>query len=130
AHSPAHSHMLAALGRVWQAGVDVDWNRFYQGQGRRRVSLPTYAFDHARCWVEPGTQLLSAADGRDGGERGKSLPDWLYQPVWHRSAPLAATELHGARVLVLAARHGATASILAQLKEAGADVRTAREGAR
>jgi len=128
--SPDQSHMLAALGRVWQAGVDVDWNRFYEGQGRRRVSLPTYAFDHARCWVEPGTQLLSAADGRDGGERGKSLPDWLYQPVWHRSAPLAATELHGARVLVLAARHGATASILAQLKEAGADVRTAREGAR
>ncbi|RKH57423.1 type I polyketide synthase, partial [Corallococcus llansteffanensis] len=36
---------LTALGEAWAAGVDVDWERFRDGERRRRVDLPTYSFD-------------------------------------------------------------------------------------
>ena len=68
--------MLAALGRLWQGNVNPDWSAFYQGQNRRRVSLPTYAFDHARYWVEPGK-----LHANDEAER-KPVEDWFHIPVW------------------------------------------------
>jgi acyl transferase domain-containing protein len=44
--------LLTTLGRLWLAGVDVDWSRFYHGQTRRRVPLPTYSFDRQRHWID------------------------------------------------------------------------------
>ena len=49
---PSDAACLASLGRLWLAGVPIDWNRFSSGQGRRRVSLPTYPFERTRHWVE------------------------------------------------------------------------------
>ncbi|MDB6016434.1 MAG: Amino acid adenylation domain protein, partial [Pedosphaera sp.] len=47
------SSLLNALGRVWLAGGNVDWNGFYQGERRQRVALPTYPFERKRYWIEP-----------------------------------------------------------------------------
>ncbi len=44
--------LLGALGRLWVAGVRIDWQGFYAGQGRRRVPLPTYPFERRRHWIE------------------------------------------------------------------------------
>ncbi|WP_248001495.1 type I polyketide synthase [Streptomyces sp. RPA4-5] len=44
---------LRALGRLWAAGVEVDW-RAVLPEGRR-VPLPTYAFQRSRFWLEPAT---------------------------------------------------------------------------
>ncbi len=46
--------LLSALGRLWTAGVTVDWDGFYAGERRRRIPLPTYPFQRRRFWVEPG----------------------------------------------------------------------------
>lgn len=54
--------LLQALGRLWQAGVEVDWAAFYAGQRRRRVSLPTYPFNRQYYWIE-APQVSSSADG-------------------------------------------------------------------
>ncbi len=45
--------ILRSLGRLWLAGVDVDWTGFYEGEKRRRVVLPTYPFERRRYWVDP-----------------------------------------------------------------------------
>jgi amino acid adenylation domain-containing protein len=45
--------MLSALGKLWMAGVQVDWSGFYQQEKRRRIALPTYPFERKRHWVEP-----------------------------------------------------------------------------
>ncbi|MEA2604527.1 MAG: hypothetical protein QOF89_5519 [Acidobacteriota bacterium] len=50
-----------ALGRLWLAGVRVDWPGFYVRQRRRRVLLPTYPFERQRYWLEPA---LRPAAGR------------------------------------------------------------------
>jgi amino acid adenylation domain-containing protein len=45
--------VLNALGRLWLAGVKVDWSGFYAHERRRRVLLPTYPFERKRCWIDP-----------------------------------------------------------------------------
>jgi acyl transferase domain-containing protein len=44
--------MRAALGRLWLAGVTVDWAASQAQPPRRRVALPTYPFERVRCWLE------------------------------------------------------------------------------
>nr|WP_169515224.1 type I polyketide synthase [Amycolatopsis benzoatilytica] len=46
------SSMLSALSRLHVAGVPVDWAGVYAGTAARRISLPTYAFQHERFWPE------------------------------------------------------------------------------
>jgi acyl transferase domain-containing protein/glutamate-1-semialdehyde aminotransferase len=44
--------LLGAAGRLFLAGVSVDWPAVHAGLGRR-LSLPTYAFERKRFWVDP-----------------------------------------------------------------------------
>jgi amino acid adenylation domain-containing protein len=52
--------LLGALGRLWAAGVKVDWQDFYAGQGRRRVPLPTYPFERRRHWIDATAAPVAA----------------------------------------------------------------------
>ncbi len=53
--APGNEQMfiLAALGKLWLAGIKPDWNGFYANERRRRIPLPTYPFERKRYWVEP-----------------------------------------------------------------------------
>ncbi len=44
--------MLDALGRLWTAGVQPDWNALLEPVQRQRVSLPTYPFERKSYWIE------------------------------------------------------------------------------
>src|SRR5262249_37868769 len=48
----AAADLLEALGALWRAGVDVDWEAVHEGRRPRRVSLPTYPFERARHWID------------------------------------------------------------------------------
>jgi len=45
---------LLALGGLWMQGCDLDINRLHGDRRRRRVPLPTYAFQRKRFWIDPG----------------------------------------------------------------------------
>lgn len=126
--TPDMTQMLGTLGRLWQANVAVDWATFYRDQGRQRVSLPTYAFDHARHWVEPGTGFNRGAGGRDDTERADEISHWLYQPVWQRAAKTVPNDLNGRRVLVLQGHNRFAAEIVAALRAVGTDLRIVSGG--
>jgi amino acid adenylation domain-containing protein len=49
---PDDAVLLQALGRLWLAGAEVDWDGFHAGERRRRVPLPTYPFQRKRFWIE------------------------------------------------------------------------------
>ncbi|HYS41253.1 MAG TPA: acyltransferase domain-containing protein, partial [Pseudonocardiaceae bacterium] len=51
--------LAAALGRLWLAGVDVDWPAVDGNAPRRRVLLPGYAFQHRRYWVDAGEPVAT-----------------------------------------------------------------------
>ena len=61
-HTSATEHLLLAIGRLWQAGVNVDWKAQFQKQQRRRLHLPGYPFERLRYWLEPDPEPSPAAE--------------------------------------------------------------------
>jgi acyl transferase domain-containing protein len=82
-----HEFLLGTLGRLWVAGVEIDWERFHRPARRRRVGLPTYPFERRRYWVEAVT--ASRADGAAAAAAAEPEVPALY--AWsRRGAPYAA----------------------------------------
>jgi len=78
-----------ALGQLWCLGAPVDWTRAQQGQGRRRVPLPTYCFEPSRFPAEVDALAAANALVPNVNHMGKasSLKDWVYYPSWKRALP-------------------------------------------
>ncbi|HET6975218.1 MAG TPA: MupA/Atu3671 family FMN-dependent luciferase-like monooxygenase [Pyrinomonadaceae bacterium] len=51
--------LLKTVGRLWAAGVKIDWSGFYAGQQRRRVPLPPYPFERRRYWIDPPSDSVN-----------------------------------------------------------------------
>ncbi|MFD8396072.1 type I polyketide synthase [Streptomyces sp. NPDC059680] len=49
--------LLAAAGRLWQAGVPVDWRAVTRGTRRHRVPLPTYPFQRRHVAIRPSAPV-------------------------------------------------------------------------
>ncbi len=78
-----------SCGRLWLHGVDVDWNRLDRGRRPHRVSLPTYPFEKKRHWLAPQQVTHGAAMKGDGVPRRlANSGEWLWTPIWQRTAPL------------------------------------------
>ena len=57
--------LLASVGKCWQDGVDVDWDKLAGGGDRRRIDAPTYPFERTRHWYPAA---------RSSAQRAASLP--------------------------------------------------------
>ncbi|MFF2552977.1 SDR family NAD(P)-dependent oxidoreductase [Nocardia sp. NPDC058058] len=56
------ARFLQSAGQLYCAGVRVDWARFFAELPGGTVSLPTYAFERKRFWVDP-PRIAGAAPG-------------------------------------------------------------------
>ncbi|MEO0820267.1 MAG: SDR family NAD(P)-dependent oxidoreductase [Pseudomonadota bacterium] len=83
--------MLAAAGRLWAAGVPLDWPGLHGGPVRpRRVPLPSYPFERTRHWVDPkptagapaAPTAAPAPEASPGDPAGITLsaPSWALAP--------------------------------------------------
>jgi acyl transferase domain-containing protein/NADP-dependent 3-hydroxy acid dehydrogenase YdfG/acyl carrier protein len=85
--------ILNILGRLWLAGVEIDWCNFSAHQQRRRVPLPTYPFERQRYWSDPSQDKLGMQGSKKAEEKttflGKrtNISDWFYVPSW-KTLPL------------------------------------------
>ncbi|MDZ8261973.1 SDR family NAD(P)-dependent oxidoreductase [Nostoc sp. ChiQUE01b] len=77
--------LLSTLGKLWLAGMQVDWSKYYTYEQRHRIPLPTYPFERQRYWIEPQTQVNTIADTF----KKQDIADWFYIPKWKCSRPLA-----------------------------------------
>ena len=75
--------LAATLGRLWLAGVEIDWAGVHQGFLHRRIALPTYPFERQRFWLEP--RPVEAA----GAGPGAALEEGVFAGSWRRTAPPA-----------------------------------------
>ncbi len=80
--SPLES-TLTALGKVWLAGVKVDWRGFYSHETRSTLPLPTYPFQRQRYWVD-GVDSAAAGSGEIQPRTRRAIDDWFYLPSWRR----------------------------------------------
>jgi acyl transferase domain-containing protein/acyl carrier protein len=131
------AYLLQALGRMWLAGVRVDWEAFHEGARRLRVLLPTYPFESQRYWVEAPNRGLaeSAGDGVSAQQLEQKNPEkWFYLPVWkqaqgpQRLHPEAWVKEAGQNWLVFADDLGAAKQLVQRLQELGHSVTTVRVG--
>jgi acyl transferase domain-containing protein len=56
--------LLEAAGRLWIAGIALDWSGLHGGEARRRVPLPTYPFERTRFWLDPAPMTAAPAPER------------------------------------------------------------------
>jgi acyl transferase domain-containing protein/acyl carrier protein len=118
--------LLEAVGRLWIAGVRVDWARFHGGERRRKVGLPTYPFERQRYWIDPP----AAAAQEAAPAAAPDLADWFWVPAWKQAPRLAATPEAGERWLLFLDGAGLGERIAGRLRREGHEVFTAEAGTR
>jgi len=79
-------HFLGAVGRAWATGLPVPLERLWANVETRRISLPTYPFQHEPYWIAPqeGQRSTGAATLKH-----KTIDDWFATPTWVRSPLLS-----------------------------------------
>ena len=80
---------LQTLGHAWASGASVDWTKLNPSGSVHRVPLPTYPFEHKKCWIEPDKVQFAATPSQlpaPEDDRGLSF----YRRVW-KPAPATPT---------------------------------------
>ena len=132
---PEPAFLLKTLGQLWLAGAPIDGARFFAGERRRRVPLPTYPFEGQRYWIDAGDLAGLAAPGFAASRKRKEIADWFYLPFWQPSLPpgpaLDAIEpgSPGSRWLLFLDEAGLGEAIAARLAVAGRSAVTVRAAA-
>lgn len=116
---------LEAIGQAWAAGGPVDWERFWAGETRHKVPLPTYPFQRERYWVEPDDAAAA------GPGDGPAATGPFTVPAWRETGlPVGGTVDEAVPWLVLAPLgHSVLAELVRLAREAGAQVHVAHHGA-
>ncbi|MEV5880973.1 beta-ketoacyl synthase N-terminal-like domain-containing protein, partial [Streptomyces sp. NPDC052101] len=57
--------LLTSLAELWAHGIDPDWSRVFAGTGARRTTLPTYAFQRHRHWLDASAAPAPEPAGKD-----------------------------------------------------------------
>ncbi|MFM9994462.1 MAG: type I polyketide synthase [Phycisphaerales bacterium] len=131
--SPDLRYLLSAFGRLWAAGVNVDWSKVRTGKRRRRITLPTYPFERQKYWIDPAKPATVAAETPPTSlERLARVDDWFFKPVWMRRdarRPAASAKPAEKRpVLVFLDAAGLGSEVARRLKARGDAVVTVRQG--
>ncbi|MEH2382480.1 MAG: beta-ketoacyl synthase N-terminal-like domain-containing protein [Nostoc sp.] len=79
--------LLNTIGRLWLAGVQIDWNGYYATEQRHRIPLPTYPFERQRYWIEAQPEAFSVKTPEKLLHRKPNIADWFYIPSWERDIP-------------------------------------------
>jgi phthiocerol/phenolphthiocerol synthesis type-I polyketide synthase E len=66
--------LLNTAGRLWQAGVQLDWRGFHAECRHRHVPLPTYPFERQRYWIEAQQERPDVSQPEQPGEISLSVP--------------------------------------------------------
>ncbi|HEV8183195.1 MAG TPA: SDR family NAD(P)-dependent oxidoreductase, partial [Candidatus Angelobacter sp.] len=121
-----------ALGKLWLAGVTVNWRAVHAGEKRYRVPLPAYPFERQRYWVDPLPHVNGA--GRKQAPSGKKadIGDWFYLPFWKPSVIGQSSRRPDAKQkwLIFAGEEGLGLDLGRELAAAGEIVVTVQAGER
>ncbi len=122
------AYFIAALGRLWALGADFDWAQIWGEARRARVVLPTYPFQRATYYIEPGEDCARAPSLP---MRQPDMADWGYVPAWKKAyadSPADPAQAPKYRWLVFADATGLADRLVQKLRTHGHDVLTVRPG--
>jgi amino acid adenylation domain-containing protein len=93
--------LLTTLGKLWLAGVSIDWPAFYAQAQYHRLPLPTYPFERQRYWIVPPTDAALTNVVAPSPTKKSDIADWFYIPSWKRSVLQTSEVLKTSEVLWL-----------------------------
>jgi acyl transferase domain-containing protein/thioesterase domain-containing protein len=137
--------MLTTAGALWTRGVAIDWQALQGTTTARRTSLPTYAFERQRHWVDAGAPAPAQAvpsvapplkttteavepHPTPAFQRLPDYADWLQVPEWVPSAPRTETAQPGRHWLVFGGESKLTAEVVLRILNQGDRVTFVRPG--
>jgi acyl transferase domain-containing protein len=127
--SDDEDHLLGTLGRLYQAGVPIDWTGVHHGWHPRRIPLPGTSFQRQRYWIEerrtgrnmpPASTAVATVTSPGSTEaiRKAGAPrDWTWLPTWRRTTPV--TEHHGDDTWLLVGGGAHASDLLRALESRG-----------
>ena len=128
--------MLAGAGALWTRGAKPKWEVMRGPVQARRISVPTYAFDHQRHWIEPGVSSHNLTEKTpkllpqkaQAIKRLASYEEWFVAPQWTRASVPPLTPQPGRKWLVFGSDSKLAADIVSQLTAGGGNVTFVRPG--
>lgn len=102
-------HLLTALATLYVNGASIAWENLDQRAARRRVTLPTYAFQRERYWIDRPTAKREQPE------------NWFYEIEW-QNQPLVQSNRNAhspAGWLIFADRSHVGAALAKRLQEQG-----------
>ncbi|MCD1260591.1 SDR family oxidoreductase [Paenibacillus athensensis] len=125
--------LLHELSQFYVKGAEIDWDKLYRHEKRRRLNLPAYPFEAQRCWLRL-PELAAAQVPEDSGREPLFWkPRWLEQPLNATAGDGDANAAAGAaagRCLIVGAAEGRAAALAAGLRDLGWSVTLAVKGSR
>jgi acyl transferase domain-containing protein/thioesterase domain-containing protein/acyl carrier protein len=121
-------HFLTAVGRASVLGLPATVDDLTGAETGRRVSLPTYAFQHQPYFLDRITEAPSDAEAPL--TRIDDMANWGWRPAWKRSHPEVRLDADRtpARWLVFLDDAGLGDTIVRRLRSLGHDVVTVAPG--
>jgi acyl transferase domain-containing protein/acyl carrier protein len=116
--------LLNILGRLWLAGVEINWSGYYSHEQRYRVPLPTYPFERQRYWIEPEIQkpVINKA-----GKKA-NIDEWFYIPSWKRVPIIKTKDINSGCSLIFVDESSIGSELGQRFQELGQDVITVKVG--
>jgi acyl transferase domain-containing protein len=126
--------LLESAGRLWLAGVNLDWPKMHADERPRRIPLPTYPFERQRYWVDAKARPVISEKQQASSRKNPNVNQWLYAPTWKRlSLPVRSQQTNGieaqrSNCLVFSDECGLGSQIVKRLESAGHSVTTVMGG--
>ncbi|MBW8805286.1 MAG: SDR family NAD(P)-dependent oxidoreductase [Catenulisporales bacterium] len=119
--------LTEAVGRLWLAGVPVDWSGYQDGRPVAKTGLPTYPFQRRRYWIDPpaGHAALPAASLAEAAPDAEHVQ--LMSPRW-TAAELGGDAAPAERVVLLADRSGLAEALAEALDASGLPTEIVTDG--
>ncbi|MGB5980470.1 MAG: amino acid adenylation domain-containing protein [Cyclobacteriaceae bacterium] len=123
-------YLVSSIGKLWEAGLDIDRKKYYAEENLHKVSLPTYSFDKIKfpVIVDAGRMITQMISESKENERN-SLDRWFYIPTWKvGKVSRKPNKASSPRTLVLSNDSEDIRSLVQALKDNGGEVLVVNEG--
>ena len=120
--------IITVLGKLWMCGFEIDASLLWKTKDRKRVPLPTYAFNHRKYWIDPGKPAAEKGQQIAQLEKIESFTEWFYEPVWVQQGVLPEQPLRKNTWLIFHDEIGYTTALQEHLVSTGHNVISVYEG--
>lgn len=120
--------MLKALGQIWAAGIEPDWNGFYAREQRRRIATVTYPFEREKYGSFGHTQPDVAPSQKVSKPQRRTFDEWFLTANWSRTSAIGKIARQEGTCLLFADSSPLTQSLAGGLSQRGLEVITVAEG--